>query len=115
MDSDSSSTSLSLVLFYFLICFITIFLTIYVLHKLWNEKFPPLIPVSPYNFTLNSDQPNQHKITGLKDLYSIFFRLLVFFKDDYWMRYCGFDALSYLNYQRKMIKFLFIWLILLGK
>lgn len=113
--TTDSSTSLSIVLFYFFVGLLTICFTIYVLHKLWNEKFPPLIPIGPYSFSNNCDQKNYHKIIGLSDLYWVFFQLLFSFKQQYWTKNCGFDAFSYLYYQREMMLFLFKWFVLIGK
>ena len=114
MQATQSTTSLTIVLFYFVIGFLTIFLCIYILHKIWNDKFPPLIPIDSYSFTSNSDDQNYHKIEGFTDLLYTFYRLLIYLNDEYWMQNCGFDAFSYLYYQRRMIGFLIIWLILLG-
>ena len=109
-----TATSLSLVLVYFFMGFLMVFLCIYLLHKIWNEKFPPSIPIFPYSFTENSDQPNFHTISSFSDLFYTFYKLLLFFEDEYWLKNCGFDAFSYIVYQRKMISFLVFWLVLLG-
>jgi len=114
MQTTDSATSLTLVIFYFFIGFVTIFFCIYLLQKIWNEKFPPLIPIKPYLFSLNSDQENIHKIQSLGDLLWTFYKLLIYMKDEYWLTNCGFDAFSYLYYQRRMIGFLVLWLFLLG-
>ena len=111
--TSDSSTSLTLVLLYFFFGFLTIFICIYILHKIWNEKFPPLIPIDGYKFSAN-DQQNIHKIETLGDLLVTFYRLLISFDDEYWLKNCGFDAFSYLYYQRRAIGFLVIWLVLLG-
>lgn len=114
MSTDSTSTSLTLVIIYFIMGFFTIFFCIYLLHKIWNEKFPPLIPIDLYKFENNSDQYNYHMIDSLSDLLYIFYKLLISLKDEYWLQNCGFDAFSYLYYQRQLMLFLIIWLFLLG-
>lgn len=96
----SSDVSYSLLIFAFLLCFFLVFLLFFLLFRIWILPFVPL--------TLPNIK-NSFKINTFWDLLKFLLILCSDFDQSSWLAQCGYDAFTYLLYQRRVIGLLSIF------
>ena len=97
---NSSDVSYSLLIFAFLLCFFLVFLLFFILFRIWILPFVPL--------TLPNIK-NSFKINTFWDLLKFLLILCSDFDQSSWLTQCGYDAFTYLLYQRRVIGLLSIF------
>jgi len=81
----------------FLFYILWILLVILIWNYLWLSPYPTTVP--HYNLDREDELPITNAYTALSYLYHILFRN---FHSHFWLKHCGFDALAYIYFIRRM-------------
>ena len=81
----------------FLFYLLWVLLVLLIWNYLWLSPYPTTLP--HYNPDIEEEIPINNAYSALNYLYHVLFRN---FHSTFWLKYCGFDALSYIYFLRRM-------------